>query len=48
MGMMPNPDAALDDKAIIEAAEKALAEIIEDGPVKAGLERGRCRSAHAA
>ncbi|EHS53922.1 ATPase associated with various cellular activities AAA_3 [Rhizobium sp. PDO1-076] len=27
MGMMPNPDAALDDKAIIEAAEKALADI---------------------
>jgi hypothetical protein len=32
--------------------EGQLAEIIEDGPVdgpvKAGLERGRCRSAHAA
>lgn len=27
MGMMPNPDAALDEKAIIEQAEKALADI---------------------
>ena len=27
MGMMPTPDAALDEKAIIEAAEKALADI---------------------
>lgn len=27
MGMMPNPDAALDEKAIIERAEKALADI---------------------
>jgi MoxR-like ATPase len=27
MGMMPNPDVALDEKAIIEQAEKALADI---------------------
>ncbi|MHA7968462.1 AAA family ATPase [Rhizobium sp. CAU 1783] len=27
MGMMPTPDAALDEKAIVEAAEKALADI---------------------
>lgn len=27
MGMMPNPDAALDEKAIVEQAEKALADI---------------------
>ncbi|MBV2185980.1 MAG: MoxR family ATPase, partial [Rhizobium sp.] len=27
MGMMPTPDAALDEKTIIEAAEKALADI---------------------
>ncbi len=27
MGLMPTPDAALDEKAIIEAAEKALADI---------------------
>nr|MDH4440411.1 MoxR family ATPase [Rhizobium sp.] len=27
MGMMPNPDVALDEKAIVEQAEKALADI---------------------
>ena len=27
MGMMPNPDVALDEKAIVEQAEKSLADI---------------------